>query len=50
MKRHEFYKKLDNLRSWKFWAMSGAVPNIDEADKVDRQIAELQHEFDTSQG
>ena len=41
----EFYKKLENLKSWKTFALSGVVQNVPEANKIDLQIIELKDRY-----
>jgi hypothetical protein len=45
MNQFEFEKRLQNLKSWKQFAMNGVVQNIPEANKIEREIIELKDEF-----
>ena len=45
MTQFEFEKRLQNLKSWKQFAMNGVVQNIPEANKIEREIIELKDEF-----
>lgn len=46
MTQKEYQKKIENLKSWKQFALSGKVPNVDESYKIDQEIIELQRSFD----
>lgn len=45
MTQFEFEKNLQNLKSWKQFALSGVVQNIPEANKIEREIIALKDEF-----
>jgi hypothetical protein len=45
MTQAEFEKRLQNLKSWKQYAMTGVVQNVAESIKIEREIIELKDEF-----
>jgi hypothetical protein len=42
----EYYKKLENLKSWKDFALSGVVKNVEVANKIDVEIFEFKDRYD----
>lgn len=45
MNRETYYKHLQNLNSWKNYALSGIVANVPEANKIDQQIFDFQDKW-----
>jgi hypothetical protein len=45
MNKDAYYKQLQNLQSWKNYALSGIVANVPVANKIDQEIFELQEKY-----
>ncbi len=45
MNKETYYKTLQNLNSWKSFALSGAFANVPVANKIDEEIFELQEKY-----
>ena len=45
MNKDTYYKTLQNLNSWKNYALSGVVANVPEANKIDQEIFDFQEKW-----
>jgi hypothetical protein len=45
MTKENYYKQLQNMNSWKSFALSGAFANVPVANQIDDEIYEFQEKW-----